>query len=168
MQADPPGVDHGSPLPPAGGGASGRIVAARAIAGACVAVALGTVAVRYPAVIQKLGDRASRSSSFTFDDRDFAAGNSIIPDKGVLYEARSLIPRTGSYRVVTGAAPISGASYLTRSSAAEFATYFLMPRRPQPDAHWVICLGCDATALSPHVRVVWTDGAGSSLLRTAS
>jgi hypothetical protein len=118
-----------------------------------------------PGTITKLGHRADRSASFNYDDREFAAGNSVIPDKLLLYEARALIPSGGTFRVITGSRPIRDASGLTVIFANTFATYFLMPRRPSSTAPWVLCLGCDPGAVGPHVQTIWSDDAGSSLLR---
>ncbi|MGZ4411403.1 MAG: hypothetical protein ACXVY8_04645 [Gaiellaceae bacterium] len=123
-----------------------------------------TVLVQLPRALKNLGDRATRSSSFTYEDRAFAAGNSIIPDKQLLYEAKAWIPARGSYRVEVGPRPVTGAMPLTRY-AGLFATYYLMPRRPSPDARWALCLGCDPGSLASHVTTLWSDHNGSSLLR---
>jgi hypothetical protein len=132
----------------------------------CLAISIGTVCVQLPRAVASLDRRAHRSESFTYEDREFAAGNSIIPDKQLLYEARALIPPSGTYQVATGSARIAGASDLTVPFAGTFSTYFLMPRRPSPTSPWIVCLGCDVKALTASgAHVVWTDGAGSTLLR---
>jgi hypothetical protein len=131
----------------------------------CVAVSSAIVLVQLPRALVRLDHRANLLESYTYDDREFAAGNSIIPNKQLLYEARALIPSNGTFHVVTGAKPISDASELTRTYAADFATYFLMPRRPSPVSPWVICLGCDVRSIGTNARTVWSDGAGSTLLR---
>jgi len=131
----------------------------------CVVVSSATVLVQFPRAIARLDRRTDRSESYTYEDREFAAGNSIIPNKQLLYEARALIPPSGTFRVVTGPRPIKDVRDLTRLYAADFARYFLMPRRPAPGSPWVICLGCDVRLIGAKARIIWSDGAGSSLLR---
>ncbi len=123
-------------------------------------------ALRLPFAVVDVDRDTAHLSSLSYEDREFAAGNSVIPNQRLLYEARARIPSSGTYRVVTGAGRIEDASKLTREFAATFATYFLMPRRPRENARWVLCLGCDARTVAPGTRTVWSDGAGSSLLET--
>jgi hypothetical protein len=131
---------------------------------ACVVLAVASAVVQVPKAVGYLGARARYSASLSPSDREFAAGNSVVPDQMLLYEARNRIPRDASYRVLTGPLPIEGATSLTRSRAKTFATYFLLPRRPAPASHWIICLGCDRRQLT-RAKVVWDDNAGSSLLQ---
>jgi hypothetical protein len=135
---------------------------------AAVAVAAGFVVVKVPEAVAKLGRKADRSSSLNYDDREFAAGNDVFPDKRLMYEARALIPPSQTYRVVTGSEPIARAGPLALKYAGTFATYFLMPRRPSPAARWILCFGCDSRALRPRATTVWTASAGSSILRVES
>jgi hypothetical protein len=119
--------------------------------------------VGFSSAVSKFGARATGYAALNRDDRAFAVGNSIIPDKQVLYEVRDQ-PRPEAFRVVTGPGPITDATALTRSSADDFARYFLMPRRLDPRASLVICLGCAPSALGSRVHRLWTDHAGSSVL----
>ncbi len=152
---------EGSPAVPAEAARpSGRRIATLAL----LAIMAVTILVQVPRALRTLGDRASRSSSFSYDDRLFATGNGIIPNKDLLYEAAASIPARGSYRFVLGDRPVANAKPLMLY-ASLFATYYLMPRRPSPDAHWVLCLGCDPQTLGGHVTTVWSDQQGSSLLR---
>jgi len=131
----------------------------------CVAVAVVTVLVQLPRSMRTLDARAERWPTFSYEDREFGAGNSIIPDKQVLYEARAVIARSARYAVITGDAPIEDAREFTRQFAPDFARFFLMPRRPDQSAPWVICLGCDPARLPEKTQTLWTNGQGSSLLR---
>ena len=46
-----------------------------------------------------------------------------------------------------------------------FARYFLMPRRPDPDARWVLCYDCDLSPFGDELHVVWQNDAGIVLGR---
>jgi hypothetical protein len=130
----------------------------------CVAIAVVLGLVYFVRTVDRLGDVARSNSSLNFDDREFAGGNSLVVDKGALYEARALIPERGSYRVVSGPG-VEGATDLTEEYIDQFARSFLMPRRPLADASWILCYGCDATALETPVETVWENGGGIALLR---
>lgn len=138
---------------------------ARASVVLCVGIATVTVLVRAPRAIETLDGRANEMAALSYDDREFAAGNSIIPDKTLLYMARAQIPPRGTFRVITGPLPINDIRAFTLTAAQGYATYFLMPRRPSASSRWVICLGCDPKAIGTSVHVVWSNDAGSSLLR---
>lgn len=127
----------------------------------CVTSVLGVV--YFVRAFDQLGDAASTNAALNFDDREFAGGNSLVVDKRALYEARSLIPKDASYRVVAGPG-VEGATDLTEPYIDQFARYFLMPRRPKPDAPWILCYGCDRAALEQPAQVAWDDGAGISIL----
>lgn len=133
-----------------------------------ILVAALFVVVRLPLTMRTFAHRASRFASLNYDDREFASGNSVIPNKQLLYEARGLIPRGGSFRVVVGPGPIANVQPLTREFASTFATYFLFPRLPSSRSRWVLCLGCSRAQLAGETStVVWSDHAGSSVLRVA-
>lgn len=130
----------------------------------CVAVALVLGLVYFVRAVDRLGDDAQRNAALNFDDREFAGGNSLVVDKRALYEARALIPEDGTYRVVAGPR-IEGATELTEPYIDQFARSFLMPRRPTADAPWVLCYGCERSALEDSAEVVWDNGAGISLVK---
>jgi hypothetical protein len=102
-----------------------------------------------------------------YDDREFGGGNSLVVDKRALYEARALIPPEGRYRVVPGP-NVDGATELTEPYIDQFARSFLMPRRPSPDAEWILCYGCDPAQLEVPTEVVWDGGGGISIHRMLS
>ncbi len=126
----------------------------------CVALSLGFGLVYYPRALSTLGDRATANSELSFAYREIAGGNSVVVDQEAAYEARALIPRDTTYRVVTGSR-LRGATDLTGSFVSGWFAYFLLPRRPAPDARWVVCYGCDPRGLD----VRWRDDAGISIGR---
>jgi hypothetical protein len=127
----------------------------------CVSVALGLG--YFVRAVDRLGETANANAALNYDDREFAGGNSLVVDKRALYEARARIPANGSYRVVTGPG-VEGATELTEPYIDQFARSFLMPRRPSPDADWILCYGCDPASLDRPADVVWDNGAGISIL----
>ena len=131
----------------------------------CAAVAVVAVLVELPRALDRLGDRAEASSRLTYEDREMGAGLGVVADQRALREARALIPPGSSYDVVTGPAPIRGATGLTRGFIESFAASFLLPRRHSNSSPWVLCYGCAAGSVGEDVRVVWTNGEGVSLLR---
>jgi hypothetical protein len=133
----------------------------------CVAVAVALGAVYFVRAVDHLGETASTNAALNFDDREFAGGNSLVADKRALYQARALIPEDGSYRVLTGSS-VAGESELTQQYIDQFVRYFLMPRRPAQDAPWIICYGCDTSAIGQPTSVVWTNGGGISILEVAA
>lgn len=121
-----------------------------------VVVATGVGVVYFAKALSRLDNLATANSALSFADRDVAGGNSIIVDQDAAYEARSLIPSTATYRVVTGS-QLKNATPLTAGFVVNWFTYFLMPRRPSQNAHWVVCYGCDPTALGGPYTVRWHD-----------
>lgn len=132
----------------------------------CVVVTLVVGAVYDVRAIDRLGTEGREHAAANFDDREFGGGNSLVVDKGALYEARALIPEDGTYRVVAGPG-VDGASELTEPYIDQFARSFLMPRRPAPDSPWILCYGCDRSQFDDRLEVVWDNGAGISLGRLA-
>lgn len=114
--------------------------------------------------VSDLTAEARANASENYDDREFGGGNALVVDKRALYEARALVPEDGTYRVVAGPG-VEGATELTEPYIDQFARSFLMPRRPAPDAPWVLCYGCDLAELGENLRIVWTNDAGISLAR---
>lgn len=128
----------------------------------CIALALGVGAVYYYKALSQLGNTASSNSSLAFDDREIAGGNSVIVDQAAAYEARSLIPVSVAYRLVLGQ-QLRGRTDLTEKYVGDWFRYFLMPRRPRLDARWIICYGCDTSALGGAYAVRWQDDNGISI-----
>ena len=62
-----------------------------------------------------------------------------------------------TYRIVLGD--------LTDPNIGQYARYFLMPRRPDPDARLVLCYECDLSSFGDELQVVWENDAGIALGR---
>jgi hypothetical protein len=122
------------------------------------------VGAHYGTALSHLGDSASSNSSASFDDREIAGGNSIVVDQRAAYEARALIPVGSSYRVLVGKSLVER-TQLTQDYIGSWLRYFLMPRRPAPNSHWVICYGCGSSTLGNRYEVVWQDRGGISIGR---
>jgi hypothetical protein len=130
---------------------------------ACVSLAIAFGLVYVVKTVDRLGDTADTNASENFDDREFAGGNSLVVDKRALYEARARIPEDGTFLVVAGPNVVD-ATELTEPYIDQFARAFLIPRRPAPDADWIICYGCDPQGLGRPANVVWDGGNGISIL----
>ncbi len=132
----------------------------------CTAVALGWGLVYFVKAVDGLGDRARTNAAQNYDDREFAGGNAVVVANRPLYEARALIPEGETYRVISGPG-VKGATELTAPFIDQYARYFLMPRRPSPDARWTICYGCDRSVLGDGFEVLYEDEAGILIGRLA-
>jgi hypothetical protein len=132
----------------------------------CTTLAVVVGVVYFVKAVDRLGDTARTNAAQNFDDREFAGGNALVVANRPLYEARALIPEDETFRVVTGPA-VEGATELTASFIEHYARYFLMPRRPSPDARWIICYGCDPAALGEDFEVLLEDEAGIFVGRMA-
>ncbi len=125
----------------------------------CTVVALGFGLVYFVKAVDRLGDTARTNAAQNYDDREFAGGNAVVVGNRALYEARALIPEDETYRVIPGSG-VDGATELTAPFIDHYARYFLMPRRPSPEARWIICYGCDRSELGDGFDVLLEDEAG--------
>ena len=128
------------------------------------AVALGYGLFYFVEAVDRLHDNARANSALNFDDREFAGGNALVGVNEPLYEARALIAENETYRIVAGP-NVEGATELTEPYVDQFARYFLMPRRPSPEARWIICYGCDPATLGGDLEIVWRTEAGVLIAR---
>jgi len=137
------------------------------IDGRSIGIALATTlalcfgVVWYPKAVMRLDGRATDNSALSFSDRQVAGGNSVVVDQAAALEADVLIPRTETFRLVTGPR-LRHATSLTITYVESWYRYFLMPRRPASDARWILCYGCDkAELVNYHER--WHDANGISI-----
>jgi len=135
---------------------------ARLTAAACAAVAVAGLLFELPRTVDSLGDDAARNASLSFADREIAGGNSILVDQIAAYEARALIPRHDTFRVVTGP-NLKETTPLTLQAVSPWLDYFLLPRRQSGDARWIVCYGCDTERLGGSYHVLWQDDKGISI-----
>lgn len=125
---------------------------------ACVALVMVLGLVYFAKAVDRLGADASRNAAANYDDRAFGGGNALGVDKGALNEARGRIPEHAAYRLLVGDGD---------GDLMNYVRYFLMPRRPDPDASWVLCYDCDHAGLGNGIDVVWANDAGITLGRLA-
>ncbi len=132
----------------------------------CVGVILVALVVRYPAAFEDANETARANAALDAVDRAVGAGSSVFPDQRLLVEARGLIPPDESFAVAIGD-PQPSWTELTAPSAESFLRSFLLPRRLEPDAAWIVCLACDRGAYTG-AEAVWEGDDGLSILRRAS
>ena len=131
--------------------------------GIWLALALAVIVVRYADAFRAPNDTARANAALDLVDRTLGGGNSVFPDQGLMVEARGRIPPDGAFQVAVGDAQ-PGWTDLTATFAETYARYFLLPRRAEPGADWILCLACDRAAF-PGADAVWEGEAGLSLLR---
>jgi hypothetical protein len=145
---------------------SAGIATRRLVVAFCVVTTLVALAVRYPAALHDANETAKANAALDLVDRTVGAGSSVFPDQSLLVEAGGLIPANDSFAVAAGN-PRPGWTELTAGSAEPFLRYFLLPRRLDPKAPWIVCIGCDRSVYSS-VMTVWEGDNGLSILRRAS
>jgi len=128
-----------------------------------LALVVVAVAVRYPDTFRAANQTARANAALDLLDRKVGGGNSVIPDQEVLVEALGRIPANETFAVVVGE-PQEGWTDLTATYAETFLRYFLLPRRIDPKARWILCFACDPSAF-PAVRVDWEGENGIAILR---
>jgi hypothetical protein len=138
----------------------------RLVVAFCVAVLLVALAVRYPDAVHDADETARANARLDLVDRNVGAGNSVFPDQRLLVEALGLIPPDESFAVAVGE-PQPGWTDLTAGSAEPFLRSYLLPRRVDPNARWIVCLACDRGAY-PGADAVWEGDDGISILRRES
>jgi hypothetical protein len=126
-----------------------------------VVVALA-VLVRYPEAFRDANRSARANAALDVLDLQSGGGNSVIPDQRLLFEARGLIPRDGTFAVALGPRQ-EGWTDLTATYAETFLRSFLLPRRAAGDAPWILCFACDRGTY-PGARVAWEGDDGLSIL----
>ena len=145
---------------------SAGIATRRLVVAFCVTVLLVALAVRYPDAFHDANETARANAALDVVDRVVGAGNSVFPDQALLVEARGLIPPDESFAVAVGP-PQPGWTELTATGADLFLRSFLLPRRPDPEARWIVCVGCDRGDY-PGADAVWEGEDGLSVLQGQS
>jgi hypothetical protein len=136
------------------------------VIGYWLAVVVIALAFLYPDSLREANESARRNASLDLIDRQVGGGNSVIPDQGLLVEARGRIPVDETFTIALGE-PQDGWTDLTAPFAESFARHFLLPRRVAPDAPWILCFACDPGAF-PGAETVWVGDDGLSILRRPS
>lgn len=128
-----------------------------------LALVLVAVAVRYTDAFRTANQTARANAALDLLDRKVGGGNSVIPDQELLFEALGRIPTAESFAVAVGERQ-EGWTDTTATYAETFLRYFLLPRRVDPEAPWILCFACDP-ATFPGARVVWEGEDGLAILR---
>jgi len=135
---------------------------ARLAAASCAVVAIAVLLHEVPHAVRTLGSEAHANASLSFADREIAGGNSILVDQLAAYAARGLIPPNEPFLVVTGSG-LKETTPLTLQAISPWLSFFLMPRRQERGARWVVCYGCDPSKLNGTYRALWQDDKGISV-----
>jgi len=141
---------------------SAGIATRRLVVVFCVGVTVIALVVRYSDAFRDAQDTAKANAALDMVDRAVGAGSSVFPDQGVLVEAGGLIPPGGTFTVAVGE-PQPGWTPLTAGSAELFLRSYLLPRRLDPNAEWIVCLACDPNAF-PEANAIWEGDDGISIL----
>ena len=128
-----------------------------------LALVLVAVAVRYPHTFRAANQTSRANAALDLLDRKVGGGNSVIPDQQVLFEALGRIPANETFAVAVGE-PEEGWTDLTATYTETFLRYFLLPRRVDPNAQWILCFACDRNAFAD-ARAVWNGENGIAILR---
>jgi hypothetical protein len=128
--------------------------AARLVVLFCVGVMLVALAWLYPHSFAQANRTARANARLDWVDRELGGGNSVLPAQGIAVEARGRIPERGTFTVAVGK-PRPGWSELSIPDSLEnYMRYFLLPRKIDPGAPWILCFACDRSAY-PDARSVW-------------
>lgn len=125
-------------------------------------VVLVAIVVRYPDTFHDANETARANASLDLSDRELGGGNSVVPDQGLMIEARGRIPLDGTFAVAVGERQ-AGWTDLTATFAETYARYYLLPRRAAPNAPWILCFACDRAAF-PEAEAVWEGEDGLAIL----
>lgn len=110
----------------------------------------------YPQAFADANRTARANARLDLIDRDLGGGNSVLPAQAIAIESRGRIPVDDTFTVAVGE-PQEGWSELAIPGTLEnYMRYFLLPRRTDTDAPWIVCFACDRSAY-PDAQAVWED-----------
>jgi len=125
------------------------------------------VAWLYPRAFGDASAAARANARLDVIDRELGGGNSVLPAQAIAIEARGRIPAQGTFAVAVGPRRPEWSVLADPGSLENYMRYFLLPRRIEPGAPWILCFACDRTAF-PGARPVWEDPAeGLAILSRA-
>jgi hypothetical protein len=125
---------------------------------ASIAVAQGALD-----ALRDASTRARDARELSWADREVGGGNGVVVDQNAVFEARARIPPDESFEVIVGQPSPSWSEFVVGSVSAWY-TWYLIPRRSEEGAPWVLCYGCDLASVG-EATVVWQDDEGVSILR---
>jgi hypothetical protein len=114
------------------------------------------VAWLYPRAFREANDAARANARLDAVDRALGGGNSVLPDQAIAVEARGRIPEDDTFTVAVGRMQPGWSSLAIPPTLENYMRYFLLPRKTDPDAPWILCFACDQRAY-PGARTVWED-----------
>ena len=114
------------------------------------------VAWLYPRAFREANDAARANARLDAVDRQLGGGNSVLPDQAIAVEARGRIPEDGTFTVAVGRPQPGWSSLAIPATLENYMRYFLLPRKTDPAAPWILCFACDPQAY-PGARTVWED-----------
>jgi hypothetical protein len=141
--------------------AEGRRGLARLGAAACAALTLVVGANRlFTEALPGQDHWASLNSSLGYTERTFPP-DEFIGSATVAEDARLWMPRTARYRLLVGEKYVSENSAWSWA-APHFLAGFLLPREQTDSASapWIVCIGCDRSALGPSFETLSDGGNG--------
>ena len=122
----------------------------------CVAVTLVAAAIRFPQEFAEANRTARANADLDWIDRQLGGGNSVLPAQAIAIEGQGRIPEHGTFAVAAGERREGWSELAIPDTLENYMRYFLLPRRTNPDAPWVLCFACDRSAY-PDARPVWED-----------
>ncbi len=126
---------------------------------------LAALAWLYPHAFEDANRAARANARLDNIDRELGGGNSVLPAQGIAIEARGRIPEHGTFTVAVGPRQPEWSVLADPASVENYMRYFLLPRKTDPDAPWILCFACDRSAY-PDAQPVWEDsGRGLAILR---
>jgi hypothetical protein len=114
------------------------------------------VAWLYPSAFGDANAAADANARLDAVDRELGGGNSVLPAQAIAVEARGRIPEEGTFTVAVGRRQPGWSSLAIPPTLENYMRYFLLPRKTDPVAPWILCFACDQEAY-PGARVVWED-----------
>jgi hypothetical protein len=119
----------------------------------------------YPQAFADANRTARANARLDHVDRELGGGNSVLPAQAIGVESRGLIPEDETFTVAAGEPRASWSELAIPDTLENYMRYFLLPRRTNPDAAWILCFACDRTAY-PGAAPVWEDAEeGLAILR---
>ena len=131
----------------------------------CLGVTLIALAWLYPQAFADANRTARANAALDQIDRELGGGNSVLPAQAIAIEGRGRIPEDETFTVAVGEPRESWSELAIPDTLENYMRYFLLPRRTNPDAAWILCFACDRTAY-PGSAPVWEDAEeGLAILR---
>jgi len=117
---------------------------------------LAAVVWLYPRAFADANRAARANARLDNIDRQLGGGNSVLPAQGIAIEARGRIPEHGTFSVAVGPRPPEWSVLADQASLENYMRFFLLPRRMEQTAPWILCFACDRSVY-PDARPIWED-----------